>query len=92
MKELSEKLEKETKRFQERMDAALKLVKVLDPRGNDLVQMAKAYYKDSLHFGKKGDVISAFEAVNISWGYLDSGLRLGLLEVPLELKRWFTVD
>ena len=78
-KEISEKLKSETKRFQERMDAALKTVKVLDARGNDLMQMARAYFKDSLHFSQKEKLVEAFEAVNISWGYLDSALRLGLV-------------
>ena len=91
-KETVEKLKKETQRFQEKMEAALKLVKVIDKQGNDLLQMANAYFKDSYHFAKKSDLVSAFEAVNIAWGYLDSGLRLGFLEVPVELKKWFTVE
>ena len=91
-KETVEKLKKETQRFQEKLDAILKTIKVINPKGNDLLQMANAYFKDSYHFAKKGDLVSAFEAVNIAWGYLDSGLRLGFFEVPIELKEWFTAD
>lgn len=100
--EIVEKLKKETERFQEKMDAVLKVIKIINPKGssdslasarwgNDLFQMANAYFKDSFHFSKKGDLVSAFEAINISWGYIDSGMRLGLFDVPVELKKWFTV-
>jgi hypothetical protein len=91
-KETVEKLKKETQRFQEKLDAILKTIKVINPKGSDLLQMANAYFKDSYHFAKKGDLVPAFEAVNIAWGYLDSGLRLGFFEVPVELKKWFTAD
>lgn len=89
---IEEKLKKETERFQEKMDAVLKRIKVLDKRGLDLLHMSKAYFEDSYHFLKKGDLISAFEAINISWGYIDSGMRLGFFELDIELKRWFTSD
>ena len=91
-KQTVEKLEKETKRFQEKLDAVLKTIKIVDKRGTDLFQMANSYFKDSFHFSKKQDLISAFEAVNIAWGYIDSGMRLGFFEIPTELRKWFTVD
>jgi len=91
-KETVEKLKKETERFQEKMDAVFKTIKVTNPKGNDLLHMANAYFKDSFHFSKKGDLVSAFEAINISWGYIDSGLMLGFFEVSVELKRWFTIE
>ena len=91
-KEIVAKLEKETKRFQEKLGVILKTIKVIDKRGTDLLTMANAYYKDSHHFLKKEDLVSAFEAVNIAWGYIDSGLRLGFFEVQLEFRKWFTID
>jgi len=55
--------------------------------------MAKAYFKDTSHFLEKEDLVSAFEALNISWGYLDAGLRTRLLKLEDEkLKEWFTID
>lgn len=90
--EIVEKLRSQTKHFQEKMDAVLKKVKILNAKGTDLVNMSKAYFEDSIHFLKKDDLISAFEAINISWCYIDSGLRLGLLEIDQELKNWFTIE
>ncbi|MBI4153153.1 DUF357 domain-containing protein [Candidatus Woesearchaeota archaeon] len=56
----------------------------------DFLDMASRYYSDALHFKEKGDVVTAFAALNYAHGWLDAGARIGLFDVhDSEL---FTVD
>ncbi|MBI4140314.1 DUF357 domain-containing protein [Candidatus Woesearchaeota archaeon] len=43
----------------------------------DFLDMARRYCSDAEHFAKKGDVVTAFAALNYAHGWLDSGARLG---------------
>jgi len=76
----------------ERMNGIVENTEVLDKKGEGILELAKAYYKDSKHFLDKKDFIRAFEAVIISWAYIDSGLHLGVFKVPEELKDNFTIE
>ena len=49
-----------------------------------------AHY-DARHFGKKGDIVTAFAALNYAHGWLDAGARLGLFDVGHD-SELFTVD
>lgn len=46
-----------------------------------LVDMAKRYYEDAIHFKEKGDIINAFAAINYAHAFLDSAVLLGLVKV-----------
>ena len=39
---------------------------------------------------EKKDYIRAFEAIVISWAYIDAGIKVGLFEVPIDLREYFT--
>jgi hypothetical protein len=52
--------------------------------------MASNYFKDSKFFLDKQDYIRAFEAVVISWSYIDAGIKADFFEVPKNLKKYFT--
>jgi hypothetical protein len=56
----------------------------------DALDMAQRYYDDALHFKKKGELVTAFAALNYAHGWLDCGARLGLFKV--KDSRLFTVD
>src|SRR3989344_8880612 len=56
----------------------------------DFLDMAERYYSDALHFKKKGDVVTAFAALNYAHGWLDAGARIKLFKV--NDSRLFTVD
>ena len=59
----------------------------------DLYDLAKAYYEDSKHFFKEKKFVQSFEALIISWAYIDSGLKLGVFLLQDEkLKEYFTND
>lgn len=56
----------------------------------DFLDMAQRYFDDAHHFEQKGDVVTAFAALNYAHGWLDAGARIGLFDVhDSEL---FTVD
>ncbi|MDD5054292.1 MAG: DUF357 domain-containing protein [Candidatus Nanoarchaeia archaeon] len=57
----------------------------------ELHESAIAYYKDSKHFFMKKKYVQSFEALMISWAYLDAGLKLGVFELTDEsMKDYFT--
>lgn len=58
---------------------------------NDFLDMAKRYFEDAKHFKQKGDIVTAFAALNYAHGWLDAGARLGLFDVGHDSKL-FTVD
>lgn len=59
-------------------------------KAKEFLEFAKNYYNDGIYFSNKGQFIEAFEAFIISWAYIDIGLKLGLFEVPDEIKKFFT--
>ena len=47
---------------------------------DDLLAMARAYLADAEHFSRVGDRERALAAVSYAHGWLDAGVRLGLLD------------
>jgi uncharacterized protein len=47
---------------------------------DDFLAMARAYLADAEHFSTSGDPERALAAVSYAHGWLDAGVRLGLLE------------
>ncbi|MBI4145797.1 DUF357 domain-containing protein [Candidatus Woesearchaeota archaeon] len=58
---------------------------------NVVFDMAKRYFSDAQHFKEKGDIVTAFAALNYAHGWLDAGARLGLFDVGHD-SELFTVD
>jgi Uncharacterized protein conserved in archaea, COG1849 len=42
--------------------------------------MIRAYFSDAIHFKEKGDLVNSFAALNYSYGWIDSLVRLGVLD------------
>ncbi|MBW3023020.1 DUF357 domain-containing protein [Candidatus Woesearchaeota archaeon] len=57
----------------------------------DFLDMARRYFEDAKHFEEKGDIVTAFAALNYAHGWLDAGARLGLFDVDHD-SELFTVD
>ena len=55
------------------------------------LDMANRYFSDAKHFREKGDVVTAFAALNYAHGWLDAGARIGLFDVDND-SELFTVD
>ncbi len=77
---------------------ALKKVKIVPSEktigkkaAEDFLDMAQRYFSDARHFEKKGDIVTAFAALNYAHGWLDAGARLGLFDVDHD-DTLFTVD
>jgi len=85
----------ETKRAAERelarIGPAVESAKALDVKGQELLELAKAYLSDSKHFFAKKGYLDSFEAVVIAWAYVDAGLHAGVLSVDKSFEKLFTV-
>jgi uncharacterized protein len=51
----------------------------LQGAAQDFLAMARAYLSDAQHFKEKGDLERALAAVSYAHGWLDAGVRLGIL-------------
>jgi hypothetical protein len=47
---------------------------------DDILAMARAYLADAEHFARSGDLERALAAASYAHGWLDAGVRLGLLD------------
>jgi hypothetical protein len=56
----------------------------------DFFDMASNYFRDSKFFFDKKDYLRSFEAVVISWSYIDAGIKADFFEVSDDLKKYFT--
>lgn len=77
---------------------ALKKVRIVcdvridcEAAAKDFLDMAQRYFEDAEHFKKKGDIVTAFAALNYAHGWLDAGARIGLFDVDHD-STLFTVD
>jgi hypothetical protein len=68
-------------------DEALQRVKPAPPArsflvgaSEDFLSMARAYLADARHFQQQGDPDRALAAASYAHGWLDAGVRLGLLD------------
>ena len=50
-------------------------------RAEEFLDMATRYHKDAIHYRNKGDLVTAFAAVNYAHGWIDAGARIGLFDV-----------
>jgi len=62
-----------------------------EEKAGDFLDMATRYFKDAHYFKEKGDIVTAFAALNYAHGWLDAGARLGLFDVGHD-NVLFTVD
>ena len=73
--------------------AKVKIVKKgkvdFESAAKDFFDMANRYFSDAKHFRDKGDIVTAFAALNYAHGWLDSGVRLDVFDV--KDNRLFTV-
>jgi len=80
MKEISEeKIEKYLAITKKALD---NIQKSANPLAEDFLDMAQRYYQDAVHYKGLGDYVTAFAAVNYAHGWIDSGVRAGILIAP----------
>lgn len=73
-------------RYLELTGRAIKTVTIVPPPrsflrkgAEDFLAMARSYYEDSLAFRKEGDLPKSLAAVSYAHGWIDAGVRMGLL-------------
>lgn len=73
MNETQEKLEKETRKWLEKLNSRL------EERSEEVEQMENvlAYRDDTTHFLENGDYVRAYESIIYAWGILETLERLG---------------
>ncbi|MCL4362319.1 MAG: DUF357 domain-containing protein [Candidatus Parvarchaeota archaeon] len=86
---LRERTEKEIS-MMEKVFHSLSLKDSENKLSSEFFDMSSNYFSDSKFFIEKKDYVRAFEAVVISWAYIDAGLKAGFFEVPASLKEYFT--
>jgi uncharacterized protein len=64
----------------ERVRAATPERSFLRGASDDFLQMARAYLADAEHFSAAGDIERALAAASYAHGWLDAGVRLGILD------------
>ena len=72
------------------MEEVFSDIEVLE--NSKIFELSRSYFKDAKYFYEKGDFINAFEAVIISWAYIDALLHLGKVKVSEKVKKYFTID
>jgi len=85
------KIKELTKKEIEKIEEIIKEVKLKDNVALEVYNLALSYFTDAKHFFEKEDFIRAFEAVVISWAYLDACLHFGFIEVSERFKKYFTI-
>ncbi len=54
----------------------------------DIIKMVEAYVNDAKYFYEKGDYENSLAASSYAYGWIDEGVRLGLLKVKTDYKRF----
>ncbi|MEM0155579.1 MAG: DUF357 domain-containing protein [Thermoplasmataceae archaeon] len=83
MDKLREKVEKYIRMEEE----ALSKLRISSPKnsfagemGSNFMEMIMSYFSDAKHFYSEGNYIDAFAALNYSYGWIDSGVRIGIFD------------
>jgi len=85
MSEIKEMARKEIEKMQE----VFENLEILE--NNEVIDLAKRYFEDAKYFFEKENYIKAFEAIVISWAYIDACLHFKKVKVPEKFKNYFTV-
>lgn len=85
MNEIKELAKKEI----EKMQRVFENLEILE--NNEVIDLAKRYFEDAKYFFEKENYTKAFEAVVISWTYIDACLHFKKVKIPENLKNYFTV-
>jgi hypothetical protein len=75
-----------------KMDRVFKNLSIVKQNETEkqFLEMAENYYKDSSYFYGKKDYVRAFEAIVISWAYIDAGIKVGFFSVSEDIRHIFT--
>lgn len=78
---MSEYLWRKTRAYERALTQALAVATADGEDGQQCLEMAEAYLADGRHFLSRPDLPNALAAFAYGHGWLDAGVRLGVLEV-----------
>ena len=78
-----------TKQEFEKLEIVFKRIKF--KCDDNIKNLILSYWEDLKYFYKKQDLVKSFELENYIWGMLDILANLNLIEVPVDIKKWFKV-
>ncbi len=81
--ELEEKVEKYIAIEEEalrKLKMAVPVNSLMGEYARNAMEMIQSYFSDAIHFRDKGDLLNAFAALNYSYGWIDSLVRLGVFD------------
>lgn len=84
---MQEDFKEKVERYLKIEEEALSKIRIIAPKDSylekiaqDNITMIKSYFDDAKFFYSKGDLVNAFAALNYSYGWIDSGVRLGIFD------------
>lgn len=78
-----DKLKQKTDQYESLLDLGCQEATVVDETaeiGHECKSMAEAYLADGKHFRREGDDVTALAAFSYGHGWLDAGIRIGVLD------------
>ncbi len=81
------------KKHKDKMESVFKYISIVkdDEFSTKILHIAKDYYNDSLYFMDKQDYIRAFEALIISWSFINAGILNGSFKLPVDMLDYFII-
>lgn len=86
------KLERRVNKELERTEFALAELEVEESdKAKDLEELVRSYFNDAKYFIDEGEHLKALSLLSYTWGLLDAGARLGVLD-PGEAREHYKID
>ena len=69
-------------RYEMMLRTALGCTEIVEDKkySKDFMTMARSYYEDGIYFQKGGDLVNALICFSYGHGWLDAGIRVGVLK------------
>lgn len=84
---MMEELKTRVEKYIQIEEEALSKLRTVSPQNSfagtmaeNFMEMINSYFSDAKHFYSKGDYLNAFAALNYSYGWIDSGIRIGIFD------------
>lgn len=94
-KEISRALEEKVAKYINIETRALEVISIAVPENSFLygfaassLEMIRSYFSDAKHFLESGDLLNALSSLNYSYGWLDSGVRLGVFKTDGDYRKF----
>jgi len=91
MESTLQNLEKLVEKEIEKVKKILDNIISVDLKAKEVFILVNSYFNDSIYFFNKKDFLNSFEAIVITWSYLDCLAHLELIKFNKYIERLFTI-